>query len=159
MSRRIVYALGAIAMSVQLACGSATATPTLSPQEARQDTSSRRTDRDRNGIKPYGKVITEAAISDSGLFIVHWVDEKLYFEIPNDMLEREMLLVSRIARTATSIGFGGQKANTQTVRWQRHNNDVLLRIVSYVNVADDSLAISAAVENANFEPIVKSFDI
>jgi len=159
MSRRIVYALGAIAMSVQLACGSATATPTPSPQEARQDSSSRRTDRDRNGIKPYGKVITEAAISDSGLFIVHWVDEKLYFEIPNDMLEREMLLVSRIARTATSIGFGGQKVNTQTVRWQRHNDDVLLRIVSYVNVADDSLAISAAVENANFEPIVKSFDI
>ncbi|MCH8939450.1 MAG: zinc-dependent metalloprotease, partial [Gemmatimonadetes bacterium] len=159
MSRRIVYALGAIAMSVQLACSSATATPTPSPQEARQDTSSRRTDRDRNGIKPYGKVITEAAISDSGLFIVHWVDEKLYFEIPNDMLDREMLLVSRIARTATSIGFGGQKANTQTVRWQRHNNDVLLRIVSYVNVADDSLAISAAVENANFEPIIKSFDI
>ncbi|MCH8145629.1 MAG: zinc-dependent metalloprotease [Gemmatimonadetes bacterium] len=159
MSRRIVYALGAIAMSVQLACSSAAATPSPSPQEARQDTSSRRTDRDRNGIKPYGKVITEAARSDSGLFIVHWVDEKLYFEIPNDMLEREMLLVSRIARTATSIGFGGQKTNTQTVRWQRHNDDVLLRIVSYVNVADDSLAISAAVENANFEPIIKSFDI
>ena len=64
------------------------------------------------------------------------MDEKLYFEIPYDMLDREMLLVSRIARTATSIGFGGQKTNTQTVRWQRHNNDVLLRIVSYVNVAD-----------------------
>ena len=159
MSRRTVYALGAIAMSVQLACSSAAATPSPSPQEARQDTSSRRTDRDRNGIKPYREVITEAARSDSGLFIVHWVDEKLYFEIPNDMLEREMLLVSRIAQTATSIGFGGQKVNTQTVRWQRHNNDVLLRIVSYVNVADDSLAISAAVESANFEPIVKSFDI
>ncbi len=86
MSRRTVYALGAIAMSVQLACSSATARPTPSPQEARQDTSSRRTDRDRNGIKPYGEVITEAARSDSGLFIVHWVDEKPYFEIPNDLL-------------------------------------------------------------------------
>ena len=159
MSRRIVYALGAIAMSVQLACSSATATPTPSPQEARQDSASRRADRDQDGMKPYKEVITEAAKSDSGLFIVHWVDEKLYFEIPYDMLDREMLLVSRIARTATSIGFGGQKTNTQTVRWQRHNNDVLLRIVSYVNVADDSLAISAAVENANFEPIIKSFDI
>ena len=159
MSRRIVYALGAIAMSVQLACSSATATPTPSPQEAGQDSTSRGTGRDRDGMKPYKEVITEAARSDSGLFIVHWVDEKLYFEIPYDMLDREMLLVSRIARTATSIGFGGQKVNTQTVRWQRHNNDVLLRIVSYVNVADDSLAISAAVENANFEPIIKSFDI
>ena len=97
MSRRIVYALGAIAMSVQLACSSATATPTLSPQEAQQDTSSGRTGRDRDGMKPYKEVITEAARSDSGLFIVHWVDEKLYFEIPYDMLDRKMLLVSRIA--------------------------------------------------------------
>ena len=110
-------------------------------------------------MKPYSEVITEEAKSDSGLFTVHWVDEKLYFEIPYDMLEREMLLVSRVASTATNVGFGGQKTNTQTVRWQRHNNNVLLRIVSYVNVADDSLTISAAVESANFEPIIRSFDI
>ena len=159
MSRRIVCALGALALSVQLGCSSAGASPTTpSPQASQQDSTSRR-DRGSDEMKPYSEVITEEAKSDSGLFTVHWVDEKLYFEIPYDMLEREMLLVSRVANTATNVGFGGQKTNTQTVRWQRHNSNVLLRIVSYVNVADDSLAISAAVESANFEPIIRSFDI
>jgi hypothetical protein len=34
-------------------------------------------------IKPYDKVITKDAISDDGLFMVHKVDKKYYFEIPN----------------------------------------------------------------------------
>ena len=71
-------------------------------------------------IKPYAEVITKEAKSDEGLFTVHMVDEKLYYEIPNDMLEREMLLVSRIAKTATGLGYGGEKSNTQIVRWQKH---------------------------------------
>ena len=85
--------------------------------------------------------------------------DKLYYEIPNNLLEREMLLVSRIARTATDIGYGGQKVNTQTVRWQRRQKQVFLRIVSYVNVADSTEPIAAAVENANFEPILRAFDV
>ena len=70
-------------------------------------------------IKPFEEVITEDAKSDTGLFTVHLVEDKLYYEIPNDLLEREMLLVSRIARTATQVGYGGEKANTQVVRWQQ----------------------------------------
>ena len=110
-------------------------------------------------IKPYSEVITDEAVTDSGLFTVHRVDDKYYFEIRRDMLEREMLLVSRRARTAANIGYGGMKNNTQTVRWQRNHKDVLLRVVSYTSVADDSLPIYEAVRNANFEPIVHSFDI
>ncbi len=110
-------------------------------------------------IRPYGEVITEEAESDPGVFTVHWVGDKLYYEIPNNLLEREMLLVSRIARTATDIGYGGQKVNTQTVRWQRRQKQVFLRIVSYVNVADSTEPIAAAVENANFEPILRAFDV
>ncbi len=110
-------------------------------------------------IKPFEEVITEDAKSDAGLFAVHMVEDKLYYEISNDMLEREMLLVSRIARTATQVGYGGEKANTQVVRWQRHEKKILLRIVTYVSVADENLPIYEAVKNANLEPIVQSFEI
>jgi hypothetical protein len=110
-------------------------------------------------VKPYEEVITSAAVSDEGLFTVHKVDDKWYYEIPTDLLEREMLLVSRRARTAQNIGYGGEKNNTQTVRWQRHDNRVLLRVVGYTNVASDSLPIYEAVVNSNFEPIVMGFDI
>ena len=110
-------------------------------------------------IKPYDEVITKEAKSDEGLFTVHMVDEKLYYEIPSGMLEQEMLLVSRIAKTATGLGYGGEKSNTQVVRWQRHGNKLLLRIVTYVNVANENFPIFQAVKNANLEPIAMKFDI
>lgn len=110
-------------------------------------------------IKPYAEIITKEAKSDEGLFTAHMVDEKLYYEIPNDVMEREMLLVSRIAKTATGLGYGGEKSNTQVVRWQRHGNKILLRIVTYVNVADENFPIFQAVQNANLEPIAMKFDI
>ena len=129
-----------------------------SPQQDAPESESQERD-DDSGIKPYDEVITDEAESDPGVFTVHWVDDKLYYEIPNEMLDREMLLVSRIARTATNIGYGGQKTNTQSVRWQRREKQVFLRIVSYVNVADSTAPIASAVENANFEPIIRAFDI
>ena len=38
-------------------------------------------------------------MSDEGVFTVHTLDDKLYYEIPMDMLGVEMLQVSRIAQT------------------------------------------------------------
>ena len=84
----------------------------------------------KDGIQPYSKVITKEAKSDPGLFIVHMVDDKYYYEIPDSLLNREMLMVTRIAKTATGIGFGGGKANTQTLRWQRKNDNILLTHIS-----------------------------
>jgi hypothetical protein len=111
-------------------------------------------------MKPYDQVVTAEAVTDSGLFISHRIEDKLLFEIPDSILGREMLLVSRTARTTTGLGYGGIKTNTQTLRWEKnHGDEILLRIVSYVNVADDSLPIYEAVRSSNLEPIVRSFDI
>ena len=112
-----------------------------------------------DGMEPYSEVITSDAVTDEGLFDVHRVDDKLFFEIPNELLGEELLLVSRIARTPSGLGYGGQKANTQVVRWVRNNDDVLLRVVSYENVADDTLPVYQAVRNSNLEPILESFEI
>ncbi|HSH46595.1 MAG TPA: DUF5117 domain-containing protein, partial [Longimicrobiales bacterium] len=112
-----------------------------------------------DGMKPYAQVVTSGAETDDGLFDTHRVDDKLYFEIPNELLDQELLLVTRIARTANNIGFGGEKANTQVVRWQRQGDEILLRVVSYENVAADSLPIYQAVRNSNVEPILQTFDI
>ncbi|MBT8478519.1 MAG: zinc-dependent metalloprotease, partial [Gemmatimonadetes bacterium] len=109
--------------------------------------------------KTYSEIVTDETVSDSGLFVLHTLEEKLYYEIPLNMLDREMLLVSRRARTARALGYGGEKTNTQTVRWQKLRNQVLLRIASYENVAADSLPIYEAVRNSNFEPIIAAFDI
>ncbi|MGA1773209.1 MAG: DUF5118 domain-containing protein, partial [Flavobacteriaceae bacterium] len=92
-------------------------------------------------IKPYAEVITKEAKSDSGLFTVHQVDEDFFYEIPDELFGREMLMVSRISKTADGIGFGGGKINTQVLRWEKRATKVLLRVASYSNVAADSLPV------------------
>ena len=113
----------------------------------------------KDAIKPYHKVITEDAKTDEGLFKVHEVADKHYYEIPDSLFSREMLMVSRISKTATGIGFGGGKINTQVLRWEKKPKKVLLRVVSYGNYAADSLPVHEAVVNSNFEPVLFAFDI
>ncbi len=113
----------------------------------------------KGAIQPYDKVITKDAKTDQGLFDVHMVDDKHFYEIPDSLFNKEMLMVSRIAKTASGIGFGGGKINTQVLRWQKKGKKVLLRVVSHGVVAADSLPVHEAVVNSNFEPVLQAFDI
>ncbi|NVJ63611.1 MAG: zinc-dependent metalloprotease [Flavobacteriaceae bacterium] len=114
---------------------------------------------DKNAPKPYSEVITKEAITDEGLFSVHKIGADRYYEIPDSLLGKEMLMVSRIAKTANGIGFGGGKINTQVLRWEKKENMINLRVVSHDIVADDDLPIKEAVVNSNFEPVLFSFKI
>ncbi|HBO29506.1 MAG TPA: zinc-dependent metalloprotease [Leeuwenhoekiella sp.] len=116
-------------------------------------------EKSKSDLKAYDKVITKEAVSDSGLFTVHKVEDDYFYEIPDSLFNREMLMVTRIAKTATGIGFGGGKANTQVLRWEKKNKKVLLRVVSHEIFAADSLPIHEAVSNSNFEPVLFSFDV
>lgn len=73
----------------------------------------------KNDPKPYDKVITKDAKSDEGLFTVHSLDDKFYYEIPDSLFDREMLMVTRISKTASGLGFGGGKQNEQVLRWEK----------------------------------------
>nr|WP_321234928.1 zinc-dependent metalloprotease [uncultured Psychroserpens sp.] len=114
-------------------------------------------------IKPYDKVITKEAISDDGLFKVHKVGEKYYFEIPNEHLGKDMLLVSRIAKLPANLGGGYINAGTKTgerlVAWERFDKKVLIKERSYNSVADEELPISISVKSNNYEPTLFAFDI
>lgn len=113
----------------------------------------------KSGPKPYGEVITDKAKTKEGLFKVHEIDNKYYYEIPDSLLGREMLIVTTIAKTADGIGYGGERTNTLLVRWDKNMNDILLKVVSYSNTAADSLPIFTAVRASNLEPILQKFDI
>ena len=126
------------------------------PPAAEAPTESKGSDDDS---KKYSDVITEDAETDDGLFKVHQIEEKLYFEIPDSLLGAEMLLVTRTAATMNNLGYGGMKTSTQVLRWEKQDKKIMLRIVSFENVADEDEPIYNAVRNSNFEPILRAFDI
>jgi hypothetical protein len=112
--------------------------------------------------KPYSEVITDSAVSQWGLFGVHRVHDKWYFEIPDSLLNREILVVTRVSKApAGSRTYGGEEVNDQSIRWEKGPSDVIfLRVVTVVSVAKDSIQpIATAVRNSNLDPIAAAFDI
>lgn len=114
----------------------------------------------KGAIEPYSKVVTADAVTDEGLFKVHFVDEAYLFEIPDSLLGRELLMVTRIAKnTSNDQSFGGQKTNTQVLRWEKKDKQILLRVVSHNIGANQELPVYEAVVNSNFEPVLYAFPI
>ncbi|HEY4876260.1 MAG TPA: zinc-dependent metalloprotease [Puia sp.] len=114
----------------------------------------------KTGPKPYKEVITDKAKTFRGLFIVHKVEDKWYFEIPDSLFGREILAITRIAKTATGAGFGGEEVNEQVLKFEKGpDNKIFLRVAFYVNVASDTLPIYQAVRSSNVEPIAAAFDV
>ncbi|HKK24800.1 MAG TPA: zinc-dependent metalloprotease [Gracilimonas sp.] len=98
--------------------------------------------------------------TDPGLFTVTNDAGKIHYEIPDSLLGRDMIVLSRIAKTAQGLGWGGDRlAPQQVVRWEKKNNRILLRGVSYDNSSDENKPIYQAVQNSNFPTIIAAFDI
>src|SRR5688500_14025856 len=110
-------------------------------------------------IRAYERVITKDAKSDEGIFTVHRIKDRIYYEIPKDRLGREFLWVSQIAKTTLGAGYGGQAAGNRVVKWERRGDRILLRAVSYDVIADPATPIAKAVEAANHNPIVMAFNV
>ena len=110
-------------------------------------------------IRPYDRVITKDATSKKGVFTVHRLKDRLYYEIPKEALGREFLWVSQIKSTTLGAGQGGQAAGNRVVRWERRGDRVFLRSISYEITADSKTPIARAVHDANYDPIVMSFNI
>ena len=86
-------------------------------------------------IRPYERVITKDAVTDTGVFTVHRIKDRLFYEIPKDKLGQEFLWVSQIAKTTLGVGYGGQAAGQPRRQWERRGDRMLLRSVSYEVVA------------------------
>ncbi|MDH5234919.1 MAG: zinc-dependent metalloprotease, partial [Gemmatimonadota bacterium] len=116
--------------------------------------------------RPYDRVITSEAKTRTGLFAVHMVGDRLYFEIPARELGKDQLMIGRYARAAAPSGnqgvgtsYGGDQFASGTLRWDRRGNRVILRAPSFANVADSTLPVYRAVENSNYPPIVATFNV
>ena len=123
--------------------------------------------------RPYNRVITREAVTRRGLFAVHRVGDRLYFEIPAKELNKDQLLVGRYAFAAAPQpqgrgggggggGFGeyaGDQFAERTLRWERNGNRVILRSPSFAITADTTLPVYRAVERSNYGPIIAVLNV
>ncbi len=139
-------------------------TPT-SPGTGTTGTGTTGTSRATSGPKPYKEVITDKAITTKGLFTVHKVDDKYYFEIPDSVMYREIMAVTRFVKVPANSGvgratYGGELTNRQTLSFEKGpSNNVFMRVITLINVADSTNQISKAVSNSNLNPIAAAFPI
>ena len=119
----------------------------------------------RTGVKPYKEVITDKAITQRGLFTIHKIEDKYYFEIADSILAREIMAVTRFVKVPANKGvgratYGGELTNQQTIAFERGpSNNVFMRVITLVSVADTASAIFRAVSNSNLNAIAAAFPI
>lgn len=115
--------------------------------------------------KPYKEVITDKARTDEGLFKVHRVEDKWYFELPDSLIGRDILVVNRISKSAAGLsngfsGYAGDIINNNVIRFDKGpNNKVFLKRVSFDNRSKDTEGMYKAVANSNTLPIMQAFDV
>ena len=115
-----------------------------------------------DGPKEYAEVITEEAVTKTGMFSVHDVDGDLFFEIPTAMFDREMLLTGRASESTTqnpASFFGSGPLGRLYVVWEKHDDRVVLRAREYDLTADPDDAIWGQISHFRKGPVLQSFDV
>ncbi len=110
--------------------------------------------------RPYDQVITARAVSDAGMVTVHKVEDRWFFEVPDSIVGRDLLLVSRIAGVPAGVGgfiSAGTSLQERLVRFERNGDRMLLRTLSTAAYAADTLAIARSVRLNNVGPVLASF--
>jgi hypothetical protein len=116
----------------------------------------------RRGPRPYAQVIPARAQTERGGITVHRVDDRYFFEVPDSLVGRDFLMVTRVAGVPAGAGgfqSAGSSLNERLIRWERLNDRVLLKSVSTGAVADDSLPIARSVAQNNYPAIIGAFPI
>jgi hypothetical protein len=135
------------------------ASGTASPQSPTQP---------RSMPKPYDEVITARAKTKVGLFTVHKIEDKVYFEISDTILGRDIMVLSRLSKAGADMrlpgsfqGYAGDELNNSVVRFERGpNNRIFMRDLSYSERSSDtSMPMYKAVMNSNIQPIALSLDV
>lgn len=101
------------------------------------------------------------SISRKGMLNVEKVGKEWFLEVPDSLLGKDILSVTRYTSTPSNSGqFGGEECNEQVVFFQMNpDSTLLLRSRMTVNVADSTDAISKAINVSNEHPIIAAFPL
>src|SRR6188474_1625013 len=120
-----------------------------------------KTDSAKSSVSSYNNIVTAKTISKKGMISIHQNGDKYYFEIPDSILGRELLLTTWLVKVpGGSPKFGGEILNTQTIMFEKDRaNKIALKGVRTIFQSDTSNVISKAVRNSNIDAVAFLFDV
>jgi hypothetical protein len=110
-------------------------------------------------LKPYDKVITADAKTQAGLFKVHQLKGKLYFEIPKALLGKQLLMVATAAQVPAGVDHAGKALAEDVVRFTLKENKVYFQTVSHAFVSAPDKPIAPAVEASQRDTVLMAFNV
>lgn len=110
---------------------------------------------------PYHKVVKEGGSMREGLFTVRHIKDDWYFEIPDQLLGRMLLAVTRFISVPQDFRkFSGEEVNRSAIYFEKYN-DKSLFLREYVQSSyakpEDRIAIS--LKQSTIDPIIQKFEI
>ncbi len=111
-------------------------------------------------LKKYDEVITKEAKTQAGVFAVHQLNERVYFEIPQEAFGRLMLWQGEVAKGpgGNTGSWGGASLGDAVLKWERRGNKVYLWKVAF-RKRSDGKAVQAAVEAASTDSIIAVYSV
>ena len=107
--------------------------------------------------------LTQKMTQHKGLITTYLDGEnKLYFEIDSTLLDKDLLVVTRIAQLPANYSpytNAGSKTAQQIIRFTKKGKKIIWKQISYSNVASPEDPISLSVAENNFQPIIAAFAI
>ena len=109
--------------------------------------------------RPYAQVITPRAKSKKGVFDVHQVGSRLFFEIPASQINKEFLVTTVLAAAEDAIA-GSLYGPERVIRFERRDNRIQVREAVYRDIASDSGQQSArAMALIGYAPIIATLNV
>ena len=109
----------------------------------------------------YEKLLKKGGTTQDGLFRVRHIEDKYYFEIPDSMLGRYVLCVSRFTAVPQSFGqYAGEEICHNTIYFERRDTSfIMMRQYVLTHLADGDDNISRTLEQSTVDPIVMAFKV
>tara|TARA_B100001996_G_scaffold378679_1_gene363215 strand:- start:114 stop:2447 length:2334 start_codon:yes stop_codon:yes gene_type:complete len=111
--------------------------------------------------KPIDSLTKDMKLTE-GVINAYTNNNKIYFEVNNDLLNIEMLVVTRLSQIPSGYSAyinAGSKTSEQVIEFEKKNNRINIRQISFNNIANEEDPINQSVTENNFPPILASFEI
>ncbi|MDA9602396.1 zinc-dependent metalloprotease [Flavobacteriaceae bacterium] len=106
--------------------------------------------------------LTIGLTKKKGIITSYQKEDKIFFEIDNDLLSKDLLMVTRFVKFPANFQAyqnAGSKASEQLIHFTKKNKQLLIIQKSYINIADKKDPIAKSVAQNNFPPILAAFPI